>query len=266
MRRMMRSDGARPLPAVTYYARLGQRLISALSARTSEGRLYEIDTRLRPSGNVGPVACSLANFARYQQESAQIWEHQALTRARVIAGPAWLADRIDEAVRAALVKPRDPAELARAVGQMRERISREHSAADPWALKHAEGGLLEVEFLAQYLQLRLAPAHPEVLTTSAGETFERAAALGALGLEESTLLMRALRLYRRLQAVLRLSLDERFDPATAPEGLRQALVRAASACARVRDSGLDFEGLVEELVTTQRAAHAIFARCCPAPT
>ena len=78
----------RPLPVPTYYARLGQRLIRALTAPTAEGPLYEIDTRLRPSGNVGPVACSLANFERYQLNVAQTWEHQALTRARVVAGDA----------------------------------------------------------------------------------------------------------------------------------------------------------------------------------
>ena len=80
------SDGPRPLPADTYFARLGQRLVSALTAKTAEGSLYEIDTRLRPSGNLGPVACSIESFKRYQLESAQTWEHQALSRCRVIAG------------------------------------------------------------------------------------------------------------------------------------------------------------------------------------
>ncbi len=90
------SDGPRPLPAATFFARLGQRLVSALTAKTAEGSLYEIDTRLRPSGNLGPVACSIESFERYQLEHAQTWEHQALTRCRVVAGPDHLKTKVDQ--------------------------------------------------------------------------------------------------------------------------------------------------------------------------
>jgi [glutamine synthetase] adenylyltransferase / [glutamine synthetase]-adenylyl-L-tyrosine phosphorylase len=260
-----RSDGERPLAAPTWYARLGQRLISAITAQTPEGRLYEIDTRLRPSGNVGPVACSLANFVRYQRDSAQTWEHQALTRARVVAGDPELAAKVEAAIRDALLQPRDGEGLAREVGAMRARIFREHGTDDPWNLKHARGGLLEAEFLAQFLQLRFAPEHPEMLTTSATATFERAAAAGALTLEESALLVRALRLYQRLQAVLRLSVEDRFEAASAPRGLRDALVRAAALGGEIPDADLDFASLQERLIATQGQVGALFARLCPAP-
>jgi len=260
-----RSDGPRPLAAATYYARLGQRLVSALTAQTPEGRLYDIDTRLRPSGNVGPVACSLTNFARYQREAAQTWEHQALTRARVVAGDPALGERVAAVIRDLLVQPRPADALAREVGAMRARIFREHGTTDCWQLKHAPGGLLEAEFLAQFLQLRFAPEHPWILTTSATLTFERAAAIGAFSLEESASLVRAVRLYRRLQAVLRLSVEDRFDPATAPKGLRQALARAAALGGEFGGPGLDFERLEEHLRASQAAVHAIFTRFCPDP-
>ncbi|MDF2781686.1 MAG: Glutamine synthetase adenylyltransferase [Geminicoccaceae bacterium] len=259
-----RSDGTRPLPVPTYYARLGQRLIRALTAPTAEGPLYEIDTRLRPSGNVGPVACSLANFERYQLTVAQTWEHQALTRARVVAGDAGLGARAGAIVRAAVCQPRDPSQLAREVGAMRMRIFREHGDQDPWNLKHARGGLVEAEFLAQFLQLRFAPEHPALLTTSTLEVFERAKEAGVLAAADSRTLIQATRLYRRLQAVLRLSVRDRFQAETAPPGLRRALVRAA---ARDDESAPESAYAFDELQAALRAAQAavaeIFGRHCP---
>ena len=262
-----RSDGARPLPAATYYARLGQRLVSALSAPTPEGRLYEIDTRLRPSGNLGPVACSADNFERYQQETAQTWEHQALTRARVIAGDPALARRVEAVVRRTLLVPRDPGALARDVAAMRARIFREHGSDDPWHLKHARGGLVELEFLAQYLKLRHASQRPDLLTTGTVETFLRATADGVLEPDDGAALVRAGRVYHRLQAVLRLSLQENFNPARAPAGVRQALLRAAFHDAEALPAQPhDFAELERTLIEAQARVHRIFEALCPPVT
>ena len=259
------SEGARPLPAPTWYARLGQRLIRALTAPTAEGPLYEIDTRLRPSGNLGPVACSLANFATYQLKAAQTWEHQALTRARVVAGDPGLGARVAGIVRTALIQERDPERLAREVALMRARIFREHGDRDPWNLKHAQGGLVEAEFLAQFLQLRFAPTHPGLLTTSTLQTFERAVTLGLLPADEGQALVEAVRLYRRLQAVLRLSVQDRFEAGLAPPGLRRALVRAAhpDEGEPATESAAAFDDLQARLCAAQAAVALIFARHCP---
>jgi glutamate-ammonia-ligase adenylyltransferase len=263
-----RSDGPRPLPAATYYARLGQRLVSALAAPTAEGRLYEIDTRLRPSGNLGPVACSVENFERYQLESAQTWEHQALTRARAVAGDLTLARRVEDAVHRALLMPRDPGALAGAVRAMRARIFREHGSDDPWNIKHVRGGLVELEFLAQLLQLRFAPEHPDLLTTGTVETFLRATGDGLIDRDDGAALIRAGRLYHRLQAVLRLSVQEGgFDPGRAPAGLRQALVRAAYREADPLPAGQhDFAALERTLIEAQARVSRIFETLCPAPS
>ncbi|MGI9437685.1 MAG: bifunctional [glutamine synthetase] adenylyltransferase/[glutamine synthetase]-adenylyl-L-tyrosine phosphorylase [Geminicoccaceae bacterium] len=257
-----RSDGARPLPADTYFARLGQRLVSALTAKTAEGSLYEIDTRLRPSGNLGPVACSIESFERYQLESAQTWEHQALTRGRVVAGPNALTDRITAAALKALTRPRDPDRLAVDVRSMRMRIFKEHGSNDPWNLKHARGGLVEAEFLAQYLQLRHANTHPEILAPATIEVFERAAGQ-SMRSEDSRLLIRAVQLYRRLQALLRLSLDEKFKPETAPRGLKEALIGAASIDPEIAHPGLDIAVLNDILSSLQKAVADQFDRHCP---
>ena len=263
-----RSDGDKPLPADTYYARLGQRLVSALTAKTAEGSLYEIDTRLRPSGNLGPVACSIDSFERYQQESAQTWEHQALTRCRVVAsaGPAArsaaLGERIEAAVRAALTRPREADTLAAEVRAMRLRIFDEHGSDDPWNLKHARGGLVEAEFLAQYLQLRHAAEHPAILSPETVLVFERAAGQ-SMRSADSRLLIRAVQLHRRLQALLRLSLDRAFDPKTAPKGLIEALIRSASLDPEIDHPGLDIDGLGETLCSLQQGVAGLFDRHCP---
>ena len=166
-------------------------------------------------------------FERYQLGAAQTWEHQALTRARLVAGEPALGARVDEVVARALRMRRDPATLGREVGAMRERIFREHGDDDPWNLKHARGGLIEAEFLAQYLQLRLLPDHPSMRTVSTEQAFLQAAEVAALRAADARLLVDAVRLYRRLQAVLRLSVQDRFASDTAPAGLRHALMRAA---------------------------------------
>ncbi len=257
------SDGERPLPAGTWYARLGQRLVSALSAQTAEGRLFEIDTRLRPSGNAGPVACSFDNFARYQLETAQTWEQQALTRARTVAGDPELGARLDQLIIAAIRRPRDSKTLAAEVRSMRERIFKEHGSADPWNLKHARGGLVELEFCAQLLQLCHAHAEPRLCHASTAATLAAAGEVGALPPADAATLGAALRLHHALQAVLRLSLTDRFKPAEAPLGLRESLVRAAADDPSLPANAADFPLLEQRLVETQAAVRQIFDRLCP---
>ncbi|MHA1566865.1 MAG: bifunctional [glutamine synthetase] adenylyltransferase/[glutamine synthetase]-adenylyl-L-tyrosine phosphorylase, partial [Alphaproteobacteria bacterium] len=120
------SDGDKPLPAQVYYQRLGQRLITALTAMTGEGKLYEVDMRLRPSGNKGPLAVSLEGFEQYQLKSAWTWEHQALTRARVVFGEPRMRAQIAAIIRDVLCQQRDNDELLVAVDDMRTRMAREH--------------------------------------------------------------------------------------------------------------------------------------------
>jgi glutamate-ammonia-ligase adenylyltransferase len=257
------STGDRPLAAGSWYARLGQRLVSAISARTAEGRLFEIDTRLRPSGSAGPVACSFESFARYQMETAETWEQQALTRARVVAGDPDLGRSVAAAIDAAIRRPRDPVALARDVRAMRERIFKEHGTEDPWSLKHTRGGLVDLEFTAQFLQLRDAHAHPALRVPETAAVLRAAGAVGSLPAATATRLVEALRLQHGLQAVLRLSLSERFRPEDAPPRLRQALVRVASEDPSLPAAADDFPDLERRLVATQAAVRQIFDELCP---
>ncbi len=257
------SSGERPLAATAWFARLGQRLVSAITARTPEGRLFEIDTRLRPSGNVGPVATSLESFTRYQEQTAEIWEQQALTRARIVAGDPALAAKVEAVIARSLVRERNLPELAAGVRAMRERIFREHGSADPWNLKHARGGLVEIEFTAQYLVLAHAHAHPGLLTPRTMLALERAGELGLVETDAARALMAALRLHHALQAVLRLSTTERFQPAHAPPGLAEALVRAAGLALADAPPLGDLAALEGRLVESQAAVRQIFDRLCP---
>src|SRR5690606_12314559 len=122
------SDGPRPLPPSTYYPRLTQALVAALTAPTAEGALYEVDMRLRPSGSQGPVSVSLASFESYQTERAWVWEHLALLRSRVIAGPDSLGAAIDEVIERALMPRRGERRVLNEAAEMRARIIRANAA------------------------------------------------------------------------------------------------------------------------------------------
>ncbi|WP_102957786.1 bifunctional [glutamine synthetase] adenylyltransferase/[glutamine synthetase]-adenylyl-L-tyrosine phosphorylase [Mangrovicella endophytica] len=144
------SDGAQPLPASTYFARLTQRLIAALTAPMREGILYEVDFRLRPSGNKGPLATHIDAFRRYQATEAWTWERMALTRSRPIAGEASLMAEAEAAITSIVGERRDAATLAHDVASMRLRLDREKPPSGPLDLKQAPGGTVDLEFIAQW--------------------------------------------------------------------------------------------------------------------
>ncbi|MGL4395900.1 MAG: hypothetical protein ACRCS9_05115 [Hyphomicrobium sp.] len=223
---VLQSDGRRPLAPSHYYARLTQRLITALSAPTAEGALYDVDMRLRPSGQKGPMATRLTGFVNYQRDEAWTWEHMALTRARVIAGSAELTAQMNDAIRTVLVLPRDRAKIVKDVTEMRAMIAAEKGSAHIWDLKQTRGGLVDLEFIAQYLQLVHAADHPAVLSPSTLDALEALARAGVLAREDADKLLSAGRLLHDLTQLMRLCLDQPFDPETAPGGLKAMLARA----------------------------------------
>ncbi|MEN2990804.1 bifunctional [glutamine synthetase] adenylyltransferase/[glutamine synthetase]-adenylyl-L-tyrosine phosphorylase [Tistrella sp. BH-R2-4] len=248
------SDGGRPLGPSHYYARLAQRFISAISALTGEGRLYEIDTRLRPAGSSGPVATRLDAFGRYHREDAWTWEHMALTRARVIAADTpELKDALDAIIHEVLVRPRDADKVTAEVADMRRRIAQEHGTNDCWSVKHVRGGLVDLEFLAQHLQLIHGADYPDLLLRDTALVLERAGAEGLMA--DGAMLAGAVRLQRRMLGLLRLTVTGRFDPKAAPPGLISALARAAGL-----DDTADAEAISHMLQTCQAAVRAHFDR------
>jgi glutamate-ammonia-ligase adenylyltransferase len=222
------SDGARPLAAGLYYARLTQRLLTALTAPTKAGKLYEVDLRLRPSGRKGPLATQLSAFRLYQANDAETWEHMALTRARVVAGDRRLGDEIAATIAAALTKPRDKAALAKEVTAMRDLIAREKGDQDPWDLKLVSGGLIDVEFVAQYLTLAEARRVPALLDASTRATLAAAAETGVIARDDAEALIAAHRLYTDLTQVMRVAVAGPFDPTTAASGVKRRIAAAAA--------------------------------------
>ncbi|MHB2167814.1 bifunctional [glutamine synthetase] adenylyltransferase/[glutamine synthetase]-adenylyl-L-tyrosine phosphorylase [Alsobacter sp. R-9] len=246
------SDGPRPLHAVTYYGRLTQRLISALTVPTRRGTLYAVDMRLRPSGNKGPAATQFKGFVAYQAAEAETWEHMALVRARPVAGdPAFMA-QVEGAIAHVLAAPRDAAAIRRDALAMRRLIAQEKGEADPWDLKLAAGGLVDIEFVAQALVLIHAGRHPEVAARNTGDILAAAAEAGLLEPNDAALLRRAYALMRDLMQWQRLAVAGRFDPAALGPGLRR---RMASVV------GLpDFKVLERDLRDTRHAVRATFER------
>lgn len=192
------SDGTRPLGATLYFNRLAQRVIAALSVPTAEGALYEVDTRLRPSGAQGPLAVSLDSFARYQSESAWTWEHMALTRARGLCGPGPALAQLDALVAAELHRERDPAKLRTDVLGMRADMARHKPGQGALDVKLSRGGLVDLEFLVHFLQLR----HRIALAPNLGTAIDGLVAAGQLAptIGEARVLMTRLLVGTRLLA------------------------------------------------------------------
>jgi [glutamine synthetase] adenylyltransferase / [glutamine synthetase]-adenylyl-L-tyrosine phosphorylase len=246
------SDGKRPLYGAQYFARLTQRLISALTVQTNYGVLYQVDMRLRPSGRSGPLATHIDGFVNYQEREAWTWEHMALTRARVVAASPAFAARVETAINGVLRRKRDAAAVAADVVEMRAAIAKEKGDADPWDLKYAAGALVDIEFIAQYLQLVHASATPDILDTATAHVLEKAARAGVLKAEDAEVLRPAARLYHDLTQILRLCLPGAFEPKTASAGVLGLLARAADLP--------DFPALAAHVVETQRQVRECFVR------
>jgi len=209
--------GPRSVSNEEFFARLGQRLIHFLTARTPGGVLYEVDMRLRPSGQSGPLVTSLAAFRNYQSARAWTWEHQALVRARAVAGDPALCAAFDTARREILCRTRDPEKLRADVLEMRARMTEAHAEKEAgFSLKHGRGGIVDIEFMVQYAVLRWAHEHPGLTrrTDNIG-ILEALAAEGLLDEAKTRTLTEAYRRYLSLEH--RLKLMERgstVDPVT----------------------------------------------------
>jgi glutamate-ammonia-ligase adenylyltransferase len=249
--------GARPLAPSVYFGRLANQVVAALTAPGAEGKLFEVDMRLRPSGSKGPVAVSLSAFERYHRENAWTWERMALTRARVVAGPPALRRRIEAVLLAALTRPETAAPALADAAAMRARMLRDLPPDGPWDVKLMPGGQVEVEFVAQALQVAHAHARPEILATSTRVALGNLARAGVLPAEEAASLIAADRLWRGLAAMIRLTVGKRRD-AVLPRPVGEALLRAAGGL--LPEPPVDLDALRSQMRRTAGTARAIFER------
>ncbi|WP_303981816.1 bifunctional [glutamine synthetase] adenylyltransferase/[glutamine synthetase]-adenylyl-L-tyrosine phosphorylase [Dongia mobilis] len=208
---MKLSSGTKPLAPIQYYARLAQRLINAITAPTGEGRLFEVDMRLRPSGNSGPIASGLTPFEKYQMTEAWTWEHMALTRARVIAGDRGLADDTMAMLNRVLRQKRDPEKLRVDILDMRRRMAQQYRTDDAWDLKHCRGGQVDIDFISQYLVLKHAAEYPDVIAGDPVIALGRAHLLGLIDPVTGDRLISVARQWHRLQQVIRLIVGGKLE-------------------------------------------------------
>ena len=216
------TDGPRQIDNPTFFAKLTQRIIHLITTRTGAGDLYEVDTRLRPSGRAGLLVSSFDAFVEYQHHHAWTWEHQSLVRSRVVAGPAELAERYRMIRQTVLQQPRDSVALRQEVREMRERMRTEldASTADLFDLKQGQGGIADIEFMVQYEILANAYRYPDLLAfTDNIRQLDGLERHGILPVADAARLRNAYRGLRR--RIHRLRLQER--PARAPvEETREA--------------------------------------------
>jgi glutamate-ammonia-ligase adenylyltransferase len=236
--------------AETFYARFTQRLVTALAAPTAEGELYQVDLQLRPSGTKGPVAVSLAAFENYYGGEAEVWEFLAMTRARVIwaTSPAF-GQAAAAAIESALRRPRDRRAVAVAVREMRALMTRERPPSGFWDMKLTAGGLVDIEFCAQYLQLiHAGEGGPQRPNTADALNALEPGPLAPDGALEALRL--AWELQQNLSQLLKVAVEDGADPTAEPAALRSLLTKAADA--------RRFADLKATLVRVRKAAHSAF--------
>ncbi|MGE1175287.1 bifunctional [glutamate--ammonia ligase]-adenylyl-L-tyrosine phosphorylase/[glutamate--ammonia-ligase] adenylyltransferase [Pseudomonas sp. BW7P1] len=205
------TDGAKPIDGAQFFTRLGQRIIHLLTAQTNSGQLYEVDMRLRPSGASGLLVSSLGAFARYQENEAWTWEHQALVRARVLVGSQDVGQAFEKVRAQVLGKTRDPAKLQQEVSEMRAKMrdnlgskstaagtgANAFEASAPFDLKQDAGGIVDIEFMVQYAALAWSQSHPPLLRwTDNIRILEELEHEGLMPVEDAGLLREAYKAYR----------------------------------------------------------------------
>jgi glutamate-ammonia-ligase adenylyltransferase len=250
------SRGAKSLPASQWFVRAVQACIAALTAPGPEGQMYALDMRLRPSGNKGPIAVSLEGFRRYHAEDAWTWERMALTRARVVAGPRGLRQRVNEVIEAAITRSQAPEQIKANAVSMRARMARELRPHGPWDVKLRAGGLIDVEFIAQVQQLIHLhdPGFRRSQTTHVA--LQRLGQAGALTQDDARLLIEAERLWRTIQGMLRITVGQ-VKVADLPPASAAPLLHAA---ARAGVAAVDSTELLHKSELIAERVRSLFER------
>ena len=237
-----RSNGAKPLDANIYFMRLAQRIITALTVLTGEGRLYDVDTRLRPNGKKAPIATHILSFEQYYATSAWTWEYMALSKARVIVGPTELSSRLETMRHVVLSHERKQTKLVSDVRDMRNRIAIEFPGRNIWDVKHRPGGLVDAEFIAQYLQLLHAAACPEVLSPNTIHSLHQLHEHGFLNSKAANDLIQGLTFWYDLGSALQITTTEAPENKSHNSGPREMLAQARNTT--------NFEELVKKMQGT----------------
>ncbi len=244
------SDGDKPLQANVYYIRLMQRVITALSAPTSEGVLYNTDTRLRPSGEDGPLAVSFDAFFDYQQKDAWVWEHMSLIRSRPVYAKTETAKKFETEKTTILRRQQPHTERRAEMLDMRAKVEREFGSKDIWNVKYARGGIMDIMFATHFLMLEKSVFHPDLKTG-----LELLIAKNLLSKKDFDILTKTLHLAEAVQGFLRLAAETPFAPAKASAGLKAALLHHVSP-----EKKMTFASLEQRLKKDFAQSYAVFKK------
>lgn len=233
------TTGPRQISNHEYFARLGQKIISILSTPTREGYAYKVDTRLRPSGNAGPLVTSLASFREYHRGEAQVWERQALTKARVVMGDPPLRVRIEAVVSETVYGVGADLETRREIHRLRMRMEHElaRETAGSYNIKTGRGGMVDVEFLVQYLQLTYGKDYPEVRSVSTLDALQALRDRGLLSSADCADLLEGYTFLRHLENRLRIIHDYSMNDLGGPKSYLDRLARRLGYEEKLRDPG-----------------------------
>jgi len=253
------TDGQKQISNREYFAKLGQKIISILTTPTREGYVYKIDTRLRPSGNAGPLVTSLESFRTYHREEAQIWERQALTKARVVFGDERLRRQIEEVVRATVYGTGADETVRREIHRLRTRMEVElaREKEGSYNIKTGRGGIVDIEFMVQYLQLRHGVNLPEIRSTNTLLALKAMRLCGVLTEEDSATLQAGYKFLRRLENRLRLIHDYSINDLGGPREYLDKLARRLGYDPKLRHPG---DLLMREYEETTEAVRRIYGR------
>jgi [glutamine synthetase] adenylyltransferase / [glutamine synthetase]-adenylyl-L-tyrosine phosphorylase len=251
------SDGAKSIDADTWFSRAARRFISGLSSPTAQGRLYEVDMRLRPSGNAGALVSKISGFIDYQNNQAWSWEHLALTRARVLTGDKRLADKLIAALYEILSLPRNGASLAKDIEDMRARLLQHNPMRGPYDIRRGKGGLVELEFACQSLQLAWGCQHDELIgARSLPQLIADLHQADILGVAQYDGARAAAQYFATLRQIASLCLEDNEEkPAIGIENLLLEAVNEPDM-GRLQASLAAHRGFVEELLSDSLAAIA----------
>lgn len=248
------SDGEKSYSASVYYNRFAQRLVHALSNLNRGGKLYDVDTRLRPSGKQGLLAVSDKALSHYFDELAWTFEYMAFTKARAIAGDTTLQAYLTHFIHMQIAKPRDIVKLKSDVHDMRLRMHEGHPSDNIWDLKHVRGGLVDIDFIAQYLLLLNAPTHPNSPIGSSEEIFTWIVSLSPSPLHQAEIeqLQASHTFLNALFNLLRLCIDGVLDEHKAQQGLKKLLCESVNMP--------DFAYLKEKLARVEQSVKEAYVR------
>ena len=244
------TNGVKRISNHEYFAKLAQKIISILSLQTREGYVYKIDTRLRPSGNAGPLVTSLDSFLDYHNKEAQVWERQALAKARVVLGDAALADYLREVIEKTVYGSTLGEEGRTEIHRLRMRMEHElaRETVGSYNIKTGRGGMVDVEFIAQYLQLRYGFRYPELRTTSTIEALTQSSILGLVPEVFAETLVSGYRFLRKLENRLRIIHDHSVNDLSGSRNYMNKLARRLGYDSDLKNPGAALISDYEEVV------------------